>query len=557
MIRLTPVIILLAIGMIGCRNKLNTLHDRLNKYYYDMGYYLDYYGKKDSAFYFFNKVVATATDSLQKGKAYNHMAAIQYDAGDYFGAQESLLASIASLDPTNPRHDSCLFSDYTMLGNISNEFKNPDEAIRHYDKAASFTHMRDYVLNLANGKAVALQKKGEYEAAFRLMDSALLQKPADNVILARIISNQARARWLLNPGFNPVNDFHRALSMRLDVGDSAGVTTSYAHLADYYGDFDADSSRIYARKMYETATQLNNADDRLEALVKLIKQSPTGELKQLFETFYIVDSSLKTARNAAKNQFALIRYDAEKAKSDNLVLQQNITRQRLLLYVILSLAIVTVLMVWMAYRRKRRRMQQQAETAIRENKLKTSQKVHDVVANGLYRIMNDLEHKPVIDKEEILDRVETLYEKSRDISYDGPEETIDTARGQSLSAMLSSFGSPSRKILLVGDVEGCLEKLSPRVQAELRQVLQELMINMKKHSHAENVVVKFKTEANAVLIGYRDDGVGLPTSDVQGNGLRSTVNRIIAIGGSINFDRTGNKGAKIDVTLPVENHQHD
>lgn len=79
--------------------------------------------------------------------------------------------------------------------------------------------------------------------------------------------------------------------------------------------------------------------------------------------------------------------------------------------------------VW--YRRRKKILQQEKELEVKRQNLGIL-KVHDVVANGIHRVMTKLENQEHIDKETMLDDLEIVYEKSRDISYD--HEKIMTFR---------------------------------------------------------------------------------------------------------------------------------
>lgn len=534
----------------SCSDSKPVENPELATYYLRKAAYFDYYGPPDSTFFYYSNFVAITTDSLEKGKAYNRMGVIQYDAGDYFGAQESLMGSVGALDPAKPSHDSCLLSTYNALANISLDLKNYDEAIHYFEVASSFSHKKDYKLAPFNGKAVAFQKKGNYPEALRILDSILIEKPGDSSILARILSNRARTKWLQDKNSEVLPDFRHAFSIRKKSGEPWGLNASFAHLSDYYADVNKDSAYYFAQQMYEIAGGLNSAPDKLEALAKLSKVGPMQNQQQYFNEYRRVSDSLQFARNIAKNQFAIFRYDVARSKAENQELQRDITKQRIFTYAAIAASALVILIGIIAYRRRQRRTRRDSENAIRENRLRTSQKVHDVVANGLYRIMNDLEHRDQVNKEDILDKVELLYEQSRDISYETPGELPTSASSRQITEMLSSFATPDRKIIFAGDVDGALEKLPIASQAQLKHVLEELMINMKKHSRAKNVMIRFKEDHGDVNIHYKDDGTGLPEGTTFGNGLKSTVNRILTIGGQINFESSGKEGTNIEIIIP-------
>ena len=54
----------------------------------------------------------------------------------------------------------------------------------------------------------------------------------------------------------------------------------------------------------------------------------------------------------------------------------------------------------------------------------------------------------------------------------------------------------------------------------LYRVLQELMTNMRKHSKATLVVVKFNQDNRKISVSYNDNGIGCNL--VKNNGLRNT-----------------------------------
>jgi signal transduction histidine kinase len=187
---------------------------------------------------------------------------------------------------------------------------------------------------------------------------------------------------------------------------------------------------------------------------------------------------------------------------------------------------------------------------LRNYQLKTSQKVHDVVANGLYRLMMDIQHGEHIEKGSLLDRIEDLYERSRDISHELPEKTNQNFQ-ETITALLKSFSSPSTKVLIAGNDKDLWDKITDRPKNELKPILQELMINMQKHSGARNVFVQFAREGDRLKIRYTDDGVGFPPNPHFGNGLTNTENRITGIGGRIIFDKDAKKGLKIEIYFPI------
>lgn len=518
-------------------------------------YLFDSTDKKDSAFIYFNEVTKNSKDSFLMAMAYAYMAEIQQEVGDFYGAQESALAGIQLLNKDSLQQ-YCMASLYNNLGRSNVGLKNYKAAIDYYNLAIKAQPYKGYQNIYLNNIAVALREKGDYKEALDTFLSIEMRQDEDKKAFARRTTNLASLKWKVDRSFNPLPDLHKALSIRMQEKDDIGVTASYNHLLDYYQVNNADSALYYAKRMYAVAQKTNSADDQLDALRKLILLAPPPESKQLFKCYQHLSDSVETTQNAAKNQFAVIRYESEKSKAENLLLQEDnaqkelqILRQRVVVYGSILIAVLIVSIAVWRYRKKKQQMKLEAQAAIQENQLRISQKIHDNVANELYRIMSEIEHVEILDKESLLDKIEALYERSRDISYDPVEKENDTT--DRISQLLTLFATPTTKISVVGNQEELWKGIPSMIVKELEQVLQELMVNMKKHSGARHVVLHFSKSDDHLEIAYKDDGQGFPSNFRKGNGLKSTGNRINQIGGQIIFAVETANGAAINILIPI------
>lgn len=230
-------------------------------------------------------------------------------------------------------------------------------------------------------------------------------------------------------------------------------------------------------------------------------------------------------------------------QKDNSEKRYQIIWQRVWLFGIIFVFLLAVVISITWYRKRKQQI-------IREQQLKASQKIHDVVANGLYRIMAEIEHSSTIETESLLDKIEDLYNQSRDISYEH-SGNMHTDFHETVAGLLTSFGTSNTNVLLTGNSKELWNNVKEQAKKELEHILQELMVNMQKHSDARNVVVKFEQQEDHIEIRYTDDGIGVPQEFQYGNGLNNTVSRIKSIGGRITFDKTTTKGLKILVHVPI------
>lgn len=521
--------------------------------FFQWGEYLHYYWKLDSAFLMYNRAANTTTDSVEKSRAYHYMGALQRQMGDLYGAQESLTAALRPLEENNKLHRDIIVTVYNTLGNISLDLKRYDEAITFYNAGLARASKSDTLLEIMNGKATAFQKKGSYDDAIRIYDSILLLRPQHDMLRARVISNLARTKWLRDPAYVPLDEYRLALKLRTDSHDDRGLNASYAHFSEYYTGTRKDSALFYAQKMYEKAKEVQSADDILEAMDKLIRlNNNIASKEKWYDEYKRLNDSLQLSRDTTRSRFALIRYDVQKSKADNLVLKQRVTIQRVLIYSSAALAIIVIAALTIWYNKRRKRIKQESEKAIQEARLKTSQKVHDVVANGLYTIMNELEHSEMLEKEPLITRIESLYEKSRNISYDEPLPDSTVNYDNQIHELLNRFSNDQTKVYVIGNQQTFWDKITGTQKNELQLILGEIMVNMNKHSGASSVVLRFKQEENLAHIYYTDNGKGFPGGFKFGNGLKNTVSRIKSLNGEVNFGQSGQGGASITISFPLK-----
>lgn len=243
-----------------------------------------------------------------------------------------------------------------------------------------------------------------------------------------------------------------------------------------------------------------------------------------------------------KNRAAYLNAQAENAEKNYHILQQ---------YIALGIAVFTIISGIFWYIRRKKRVEQENQLKIKNTELKYSKKVHDVVANGVYQVLTEVENRDDLDKETLLDKLEIIYEKSRDISYDDAVKAHEENYSDKIAHLLQSFSSSSTQIIIIGNNENVWQNLSQALKEELIIVLQELLVNMKKHSSAHKVSLRFDKDKDFIRILYFDDGVGLPKNDFNlKNGLQNTVNRISSFNGIVTFDTEKEKGTKINIQLP-------
>jgi len=100
--------------------------------------------------------------------------------------------------------------------------------------------------------------------------------------------------------------------------------------------------------------------------------------------------------------------------------------------------------------------------------------------------------------------------------------------------------------------------LPPRVCREVARIVQEALVNVRKHSNAQSVWVRFGRENGSWTLQINDDGRGFDFSghlshaelDAIRQGPRVIKERVRSIGGQLAVDSLPGLGARLEITLP-------
>ena len=148
-------------------------------------------------------------------------------------------------------------------------------------------------------------------------------------------------------------------------------------------------------------------------------------------------------------------------------------------------------------------------------------------------------------KEQLLNDLEKVYLLTRNISHEN--NTVETGEKfeHFLKTMLTSFNSDQTTIIVKDIHKVEIALISKDKQIEVYRILQELMVNMSKHSKASLAAITFKNDKNHFFINYSDNGIGLNMENITfKNGLNNVETRIKSINGIITFETTLNSGFK-------------
>lgn len=499
----------------------------------------------DSAFYYFYKAKDACSDQEKERKVYAlyYLAEIQQKRCDFSGS-EATATNIISIFPNY----KSINTTYNLIGISHLEQYNYESAHKYLNLAKNTALTQNDKFIHTNNIACTYLESKEYDKAEQLLlnlskeDSLIQNKPN----YSKVLDNLGFAYFKLN---NPkaIDYLNQSLKIRDKIKDNSEIIASYMHMAEYYLKSNLKLSNDFAKKAYNAATAINSPDDRIEAIKFLIASSNTNEIKSLALKQMNISDSINKVRQNSKTQFAKIKYDATIAIKESE--KQKSQKQ---LYFSLFIFVSTIsLFVFFTIRAKNRRKLQKATY---DTETRISKKLHDELANDVFNAMTYADTQDLnnpTNKEFLLENLDKIYNQSRNISKENSQINTGDNFEAVLKAMLSSYNSNNINVIVKNNTSSTdWLKLKKESKIVIYRTLQELMVNMRKHSNCSLVVIGFETYKKGVEINYSDNGIGCPEMLNLKKGLQNAENRILSINGTITFETETNKGFKAKFKIP-------
>lgn len=518
----------------------------------------------DSAFFYYNKA-RTYCKPKEDAKHYiycmYYMAEIQQAHGDFQGSIKTANETIPFLSQI--KKSNYVWNIYSVLGRNYYFTYDYPTAIYYYSKAFIISTDRINKLEAKNNIAVIYIKQQKFDKALPIFLSISKEK-----IVKKDPKNYSKTLDYIGYCYYKLKDpkalsfFESSINLKQKVNYNDGLGRTYYNLAEYYHNKKVPNLAMkYAKLSYKNYTLSNNTDDRLLALKFIAENSPNIESKKNTLIYIKLNDSIFVARQKAKNQFAKIKYDSKKEKDENLELKAQKIKNELQLakqesknivsYVIIILA--SCLIVFLYFFLTIRANQQKIE-ATYQSETRISKKLHDELANDIYHSMAFVENSNLTSEEnknQLMQKLNDIYSRSSNISKDNTPILNCQNYKASLKEMISGFNVSSINLLINGLDTISWEKIDKNKKTAVYRSIQELLVNMKKHSNATLVAITFKEHNNVVIINYTDNGKGIDTNKmVLKNGLHNIENRIRDIKGELEIHSDPGKGFKVLIKFP-------
>ena len=475
-----------------------------------------------------------------------NLASITYKVGFYNESENTAIEGLKLLDKVKPTAYNLNLrkSLNNHLGLLYTESDNAVVASSLYNKALKFAQSNKDSIVLYNNISNIYKDKQDYDRAKTYLQDAyaLFSTKTDTLTKALVLDNLGYVSFKLNDD-NAFQLLQESLKLRVAKQDYKSIYASYRSLSEYYRDqSNIKKATAFSLKALTIANRLNSMSYQMDALGFLVELGDNEYAKDYKKTY---DSLLKFEKESL-NKFALLKYDhseyRRKALESQILEEQQEQRTIIAIVVAAFIALLSVFIYFILNsKHKKEKLQQVYDTESR-----ISKQIHDDVANDVFQFMTKLESEDLANIQ-LIDDLQGIYDKTRDISkeynvIEGEGLFADTIRD-----LVLSYSDATTSVLDKGSADINWETFSKIKRTTIYKVLQELLINMKKHSQASVAVLMFKTEGKKTVITYSDNGIG--TDFKKHTGLQNVENRIVSINGTVTFDTQPNKGFKIKIII--------
>ena len=404
-----------------------------------------------------------------------------------------------------------------------------------------------------NTRGNLLADQGRYNEAINLFREVLADTSLSNKERNRSKSNLGYTLWLQdNENPEAIEILRETLKLREELKDDQGLIASHIQLTKYFKDSDKELALNHARSALIYAQNTNSLYGQEEALGHIIDiEGSTIKEGKLYKK---VDVKLEELRQNTRDIYRVTRFDNDQLKEENFELEVDNANKKSKIILFSALLILLIVLSGFSYfllKHKHKRDKVKAviqQTHHTETQL--SKKVHDEYANDMAGILHFVDQHPEIPKTTkgtLSHKLEHLYERLRDTATE--IAGFDTSQfTQSLSFLITQYHTPG--ITIITNVNSGIDwsGLPEHKKTNVYRCLQELLVNMKKHSEATRVTMMFKKEGNTYHIQYRDNGKGVDLQHLKKNGLYNMETRMLDIGGSVTFDSSKSQGFKANLT---------
>ena len=199
-----------------------------------------------------------------------------------------------------------------------------------------------------------------------------------------------------------------------------------------------------------------------------------------------------------------------------------------------------------------------------EEQIRIAREIHDELGQTLTGLKMDLtwlaggltaDQQPLQQKAESMSRlIDTTIHSVRKIASGLRPEVLDEA------GLAAAIGWQTRDfqqrtgIRCKVDVPADSNGVHPDCATAVFRIFQEVLTNVARHANATRIDVLMRHDGNALTLEVKDNGKGIPASDVQSSkslGILGMRERVLPFDGRIEISGAHGRGTQVTVSIPL------
>ena len=537
------------------------------------------------------KIRLQMNDQSGMASLYNKLGIIHQKQGRLKEALENQLSALQIYQKLG--QDKWIGYTYNNIAIIHQNLDSPGKALEYHKKALEY-RMK---LNDKSGEATSYSNMANLFATMHDTISAVFyyQKALD---MATAMKNQELISGNLSNISNiymgrreygkALKDFEESLAIREKLGDSKGISSTLSRIGNVYTETGRYKEAFgVLNRSLKIARDISVVEEEMSALLGLAKlKALTQQLDSSFvlmkeyiqmkDSIYdarikqqILDVQSQYETNQLEQDIELMRKEKENAE---IKLRQRKIELLLVVFILIS---ITGAGIFVFYRHKQKQKALNAAENLKEQELRIhavleaqederrriAKELHDGVGQTLSAIkmnyqslrgrLSEEKHSPEYQKiDRMLDQVGS---EVRSISHQMiPRELEQFGLIPAIEGMLE-MNLENSSIKYLFENAGWSGRLSDSVELAIFRILQELVSNIIKHSHAGQLSVQLLRLPSHVVLVVSDDGVGFDVANKEKNGigLLNIASRVDAVKGHHSFESSSETGTSATIRIPI------
>ncbi len=534
-------------------------------------------------------LAAQLKDSLAIAELNRNIGIASYFKGDYEKAATQYYSAIGIYERKNKNKE--LANVYNDLAKLYRKTRDLKRALTNYNSSyALYKSLNDSsgMQMILNESGVVYEYQGNYEEALNHYRASLKIAQALNDEMGKSwCYNFIAGVYVLQQKFEQAENFNiQAMAIRQRLKDTFSLAVIFTDLGVMYSAWGKperatyyfDQSVLLTEKMgYKELLSNNYAE-----LAKLANM--TGDYKKALDYFtwhtQLKDSLFNVQRTRQIEEIGTL-YETNKREKQIELQQQTIKERNQLIIIITTIALLSLLVVYLLYNRNKLKQkaklqeeilnqQELAAKAVLEAEEKERSRIAKDLHDGVGQMMSAARmnlssfynNTTVTDEEQkhslfnIIQLVDESCKEVRLVSHSMmPVALNKNGIVQAIDELLAKINSKDLKTSFHS--EGFHERLDSSTETILYRIIQECINNTIKHAEAKEIDLSMIKDADGISVTIEDNGKGFAydatkmDDEDEGIGLKNIRSRIAFLKGTVDFDSAPGRGTLVAIHVPA------